>query len=92
MSIPPTPMPARPIGQDETVELNGKQVSTFLTFVRNTLVGAAAGLPGIVIPAGMTENGLPVGVEIDAPPGADRKLLSIAGAIEELMPRLPKPI
>jgi mandelamide amidase len=92
MIIPPTPMPARPIGQDETVELNGKQVSTFLTFVRNTLVGAAAGLPGIVIPAGMTENGLPVGVEIDAPPGADRKLLSIAGTIEELMPRLPKPI
>src|SRR5262249_30840443 len=31
MVFPTTPLPARPIGQDQTVELNGKQVPTFPT-------------------------------------------------------------
>jgi len=92
MLIPPTPMAARPIGQDETVELNGRQVPTFRTYVRNTAIGSAAGLPCISIPAGMTGDGLPLGIEIDGPPGSDRQLLAIAAAIEAILPRLPAPV
>jgi len=91
MIIPPTPLPARPIGQDDTVELNGRQVSTFQTYVRNTAIGSAAALPGVVIPAGMTSDGLPLGIEIDGPSGSDRKLLAIAAAIESILPGLSGP-
>lgn len=82
---------ARPVTQGETVELNGREVSTFRTYVRNTAVGSAAGIPGVVVPAGLTSNGLPVGIELGAPSGGDRRLLAIARAVEELTPALPAP-
>src|SRR5437870_6246785 len=35
MVFPTTVLPARPIGQDQTVELNGRQVDTFTTYIRS---------------------------------------------------------
>jgi Asp-tRNA(Asn)/Glu-tRNA(Gln) amidotransferase A subunit family amidase len=72
---------ARPIGQDETVELNGEQVPTFFTYIGNADPGAGAGLPGLNVPAGLTPAGLPVGLELDGPWGSDRALLAIGLAI-----------
>ncbi len=47
--------------------------------------------PGISLPAGLTAAGLPVGLELDGPLGADRRLLGIAAAVETVLPRLPPP-
>lgn len=90
--FPTTPLPARPIGEDVDVELNGRRVPTFPTFIRNTDPGSVAGLPGINLPVGLTSQGLPVGLALDGLPGADRALLSIAGSIEALFPALPAPV
>lgn len=84
--LPTSPMTARPIGADETVELEGEQVPTFATFIRHTDYASNAGLPGISLPAGLVEAGLPVGLELDGPEGSDRRLLAIAAAIERMMP------
>ena len=89
--FPATPLPARPIGQDAEVELNGRQVPTFRTFARNSGPAPSAGIPGLVIPAGLTENGLPVGAELDGPIMSDRRLLAIGAAMQELLPTLPPP-
>ena len=89
MIFPATPLPARPIGHDDTVELNGRQVPTFAAYVRNTAPASGAGIPGLVIPAGLTEDGLPVGLEIDGPFMSDRRLLAIGLAIER---ELPEPL
>ena len=91
MIFPTAILPARPIGDDLTVELNGQQVPTFFTYIRNTDPGSNAAIPGISLPAGLTPDGLPVGIEIDGPAGGDRQLLAIAAAIEALLPRLPPP-
>ena len=91
MIFPTAILPARPIGDDLTVELNGEQVPTFFTFIRNTDPGSNAAIPGISLPAGLTAQGLPVGIELDSPAGSDRRLLAIAAAIEPLLPRLPPP-
>lgn len=84
--FPTTPLPARPIGQDETVELNGQQVPTFPTFARNCDLGSNLGAPGITLPCSVTQ-GLPVGIEFDALPGQDRALLALALAAEKAMAR-----
>ncbi|WP_322009377.1 indoleacetamide hydrolase [Paraburkholderia sp. J12] len=84
--FPTTPLTARPIGEDETVEFEGKRVPTFATFIRHTDYGSNAGLPAISIPAGMTRNGMPVGIELDGREGDDRRLLAIAAAIERVLP------
>jgi len=89
--FPTSVLPARPIGEDETIELNGRQAPTFKTFIRNTSPGSNAALPGISIPVGLTRSGLPVGMELDAPFGCDRRLLSIAASIEAALAPMPAP-
>jgi mandelamide amidase len=91
LAFPTTPLPAAPIGEDETTKLNGKDVPTLQTFIRNTDPGSNAGIPGVSIPIGRTKAGLPVGLELDGPAGSDRRLLSIALALEKLFGRLPPP-
>src|SRR5262249_41691955 len=65
--FPTTPMPAAKIGEDDMVIVNGAPVPTFQTYIRNTGPGSVAGLPGLSLPAGLTQAGLPVGVELDGP-------------------------
>jgi indoleacetamide hydrolase len=84
-------MTAPLIGQDDRVHLCGRQVPTFQTLIRNTDPGSNAGLPGISLPAGLTAEGLPVGLELDGAVGTDRHLLAVAAAIERVLPRLPRP-
>jgi mandelamide amidase len=89
--FPTTPLPAAPIGDDQTTKLNGADVPTFATFIRNTDPGSNAGIPGLTVPIGRTEAGLPVGLELDGPAGSDRRLLAIGLALEALFGRLPAP-
>lgn len=89
--FPTTPLTARPIGDDETVLMNNRRVPTFPTFIRNTDPGSNAGVPGVTIPVGLGSDGLPIGIALDGPPGADRRLLAIAAAVEKALPRMPAP-
>ncbi len=89
--FPTTPLPAAPIGEDETVELNGERVPTFLTFIRNTGPSSLAGIPGVTLPAGLSGGGLPVGMELDGPAGSDRALLALSAAVEAALPATPAP-
>jgi indoleacetamide hydrolase len=91
MVFPTTPLAAAKVGEDDTVLLNGKAVPTLATYIRNLGPGSAAGIPGLSLPAGMTSAGLPIGIAIDGPQGADQQLLTICLAIESALPRLPAP-
>ena len=59
--------------------------------VQNTQPGSLWGAPGVSLPMGQTAGGLPLGIEIDGAVGDDKRLLSIALAVEALMPALPPP-
>ena len=90
--FPTTPLPAQPRAtSDMNVMLNGKEVPTFQTYIRNTDPGSNAGIPGLTIPAGLTSQGLPVGIEVDAPAHSDRHLLAIGMALEAVIGQLPAP-
>ena len=89
--FPTTPLPAAPIGEDETVFLNGERVPTFFTFIRNSSPGSVAGIPGISLPAALTASGLPLGLELDAGANTDARLLAIARAVESVLPKMPAP-
>jgi amidase len=45
-----------------------------------------AGLPALVLPAGQQPDGLPVAVQFVGPPGAEGRLLWLAGELERLQP------
>jgi Asp-tRNA(Asn)/Glu-tRNA(Gln) amidotransferase A subunit family amidase len=53
-----------------------------LTFPTNTVIAAQAGLPALTIPAGFTDGGLPVGMELLGAPFAEASMLQFAHAWE----------
>ena len=88
---PIKPLPARPIGKDKKVELNGKNVSTLFTYLRNSRPASTAGIPGLSVPFGITAHGLPVEIEFETLAGEDRKLLGLALAAEHVFAHIPPP-
>lgn len=84
--FPTAPLTASRIGEDSTVMLCGEPVSTFGTYIRNSGPAGMAGLPGISLPAGLSAEGLPVGLELDGPAGTDLRLLAISRAVEVVLP------
>jgi len=91
MIYPTTLAPARPIGQDDNIEIDGEEVPTFHAYARNCDPGANARIPSLSLPVGMTAEGLPVGMSIDGRRGSDRSLLGICAAISRLFPTIPSP-
>lgn len=83
--FPTLKLTARPIGDDVTIDLNGVHVPTFTAFTRNTEPASIAGLPGISLPAGLSMEGLPVGLELDGAYNRDRALLAVAATVEEIL-------
>lgn len=84
--FPTTPLPARPIeGSDETVNVDGKEYPTFMTYIRNVDPSSNAGIAGISVPMGRTADGLSVGLEIEVLAGEDKKLLAIARALADVL-------
>ncbi|MDI3340282.1 MAG: amidase family protein [Sphaerobacter sp.] len=55
---------------------------TTLTFPTNTLIAAQTSLPAISVPAGFTDDGIPVGIELVGSPFAEPTLLRLAYAFE----------
>jgi indoleacetamide hydrolase len=84
---PTVPLPAPPLGDDDTTDLNGRQVPVFLTTIRNTGPGSTAGMPAISLPAGATGDGLPIGISLEGLPGEDVALLASAGLVEAALER-----
>jgi Asp-tRNA(Asn)/Glu-tRNA(Gln) amidotransferase A subunit family amidase len=91
MVFPTTLVPAPRIGEETTVESGGGRSLPFETAVaRNIAPGSTAGIPGLVLPVGLTHGGLPVAMEFDAPAGADRALLALGlSAARALGPLAP---
>ncbi|MCC7412770.1 MAG: amidase [Gammaproteobacteria bacterium] len=81
---PATPAPAVALGECETMLLNGHSVDTFLTFTRFTFCISFAGLPAVCVPAGMSADGLPIGIQIVGPAWSEQRLLGIAAAWQHL--------
>ena len=80
--LPTSQVPPFPADQEYPAEVNGRPMATYLDWMRSAYVITVTGCPAISVPAGATATGLPVGVQIVAPYGADRRLLEVAAAFE----------
>jgi indoleacetamide hydrolase len=90
--FPATILPAPKIGEEDMeVEVRGRRMPLDEAMARNIAPGSTAGLPGLVLPAGLTSSGLPVGLELDGPAGSDRSLLAVGLAVEPVLGKLPPP-
>jgi aspartyl-tRNA(Asn)/glutamyl-tRNA(Gln) amidotransferase subunit A len=74
---PVAPTPAFKIGENSS-----DPVKMYLGDIM-TVPTSLAGLPAISVPAGVSETGLPIGVQLMGPSKSDAKLLSLARSLEE---------
>jgi len=80
--LPTSQVPPFPADQEFPPSINGRPMESYLDWMRSAYVITVTGCPAISVPAGETTDGLPVGVQIVAPFGADRRLLEVAAAFE----------
>ena len=91
-AIIPAPLLQRSVSDsDLCVDVGGESMSFDVAISRNIGPGSTAALPGLVLPAGLTVDGLPVALEFDGPSGTDRRLLTLGLALEATLGRLPAP-
>ena len=83
--------PATRIGEDAETEWGGEKKPIFFVYSRNVAPGNCASLPGLVLPGGLAADGLPVGIEFDAPIGRDRELLGLGFALEKALGPISAP-
>jgi mandelamide amidase len=91
MVFPATRVPAPRIGEEFTLNIRGKSVPFDQAVARNIAPGSTAGIPGLVLPAGLTTDGLPVALEFDVPEREDRALLELGSSLERALGPLPAP-
>jgi len=89
--FPTTMVTAPRIGDEGELIVRGRKVSFDVAIGRNIAPGSRAGLPGLVMPAGIAADGLPVALEFDGPAGTDRALLALGVAIEPVLGHVPPP-
>ena len=82
--LPTSQVPPFPADQEFPQAINGRPMETYLDWMRSAYVITVTGCPAISLPAGQTAGGLPIGVQVVAPFGADRRLLEVAAAFERL--------
>jgi aspartyl-tRNA(Asn)/glutamyl-tRNA(Gln) amidotransferase subunit A len=85
---PATPSAAFGIGE----KTNADPVEMYLNDVFTVTVNMA-GLPGLAVPAGLSKDGLPLGLQLIGRPFDEETLFSVAQVVEDAAGRidLPKP-
>jgi aspartyl-tRNA(Asn)/glutamyl-tRNA(Gln) amidotransferase subunit A len=86
LALPTVPVPAPPIA-DPTVHLPSGPHPADRANVRQTGLGNLTGVPGLSVPAGLSSGGLPIGLQLMGPWGAEARLLDAAKHIEQATSR-----
>ena len=81
--VPPFPHVQDKEFLERTAICNG-ETRPFSDIVRWTILTGMAYLPASVPPIGLGRSGLPIGLQVVGPYGADRRTISLAGRIAEL--------
>ncbi len=90
LMLPTTPIGA-PRVAEETVVLDGIKWAVPSLLTRYTNLWNLAGVPAITLPCGLTDEGLPIGVQLVSGRFEDNKLLWIAERMESWLPRAVLP-
>ena len=76
MALPPN------ISDRDVIEIAGQKIPFYVAIGRNIALGSCASMASLVLPAGVTAGGLPVGLQFEVLSGRDRELLSVGLSIE----------
>ncbi len=81
--LPTTQVPPFDVDMPWVTEINGKTQDNYLDWMMSCSILTLTGCPAISVPAGFTESGLPIGLQIVGRPRADLSVLQMAHAFEQ---------
>jgi amidase len=82
LALPVSQVPPFDVEQRWVREIDGARMQTYIEWMKSCYFISVTGLPAISIPAGFTDSGLPVGVQLVGAHQADFLLLQLAHAFE----------
>jgi len=83
LALPVTSVPPFSIEDEYVSEINGVQLETYLDWMWPCYAISVTGLPAMSVPAGFTEDGLPVGLQLVGRPRDEIGLLQLGNAFEQ---------
>jgi amidase len=86
LALPASQVTPFPVETEFPTEIEGVVMEDYLDWMSAACVITPTGCPAISIPAGLTDDELPVGLQLVARVGCERELLEIAFAIESANP------
>jgi mandelamide amidase len=91
LAFPPILIPPPRIGEETEFDIGGQKVSVLVAMGRNVALGSCASMASLVLPAGFTADGLPVGMEFAGLSGTDREMLALGLSLEKVLGPTPAP-
>ena len=82
---PATIVPAFPIEKRYLESCNGVVFDNYVEWLAIVYAITLLGVPALSLPAGFTKNGMPIGLQIIAPPRAEARLLAGAKLLEDII-------
>ena len=81
---PVAQVPPFPVETEYVTEINGIEMHTYIEWMRVVSDVTIMNVPAISVPAGFSDDGLPIGLQIIAAPRSDLALLAIAKQFESV--------
>ncbi len=92
LACPTTVVPPFPAEERAVTQAGGRAFETYVDWLGLTYTLTLTGCPVISIPCGHTATGLPVGLQLMAPPRGEAALLSHAALLEGILGRPVAPV
>lgn len=81
-----------PVEIEYPTEVNGTPCKDYLDWLRFAMLATVCGLPALSLPAGFTDKGMPIGIQLIGRPRGEGRLLQVARMMEQSLALPSSPI
>ena len=83
---PAAPVKPFPVAMNFPNEVNGRKLENYVDWIAGAFLITLVSLPAGSVPAGLTRDGLPVGLQVVAPRFEEPRILSVAKLVQQAHP------